>query len=149
VGAFACSLGLNFNPKVCDGVRQSYRTGNAVGRDSILSHASAAPILLDATPAGLVSYLNVKSGKYSAPGVLIPWHSIQYIEYFYASVSSTDRLRIKSARLYLAPGHLVPISEVSILRKANLPFGIDGSRNNGYRLGQHAFSERGNGFWQT
>jgi len=92
------------------------------------------PIMLDATPAGLVSYLNVKSGKYSAPGVLIPWHSIQHIEYYasaYASVSSADLLRIKSARLYLAPGHLVPIDEVSILRKMSLPFGIDGSRNTG------------------
>ena len=92
------------------------------------------PIMLDATPAGLVSYLNVKSGKYSAPGVLIPWHSIQHIEYYAsacASVSSTDLLRIKSARLYLAPGHLVPIDEVSILGKMSLPFGVDGSRNTG------------------
>ena len=92
------------------------------------------PIMLDATPAGLVSYLNVRSGKYSAPGVPIPWHSIQHIEYYattQASTASTNLLRIKSARLYLAPGHLVPIDEVSILRKVSLPFGIDGSRNMG------------------
>ena len=88
------------------------------------------PIMLDATSSGLVSYLNVKSGKYLASGVLIPWHSIQRIEY-YASISSNDHLRIKSARLYLAPGHLVPIDEVSILRRVSWPFGIDGSRNMG------------------
>ena len=77
------------------------------------------PIMLDATPAGLVSYLNVKSGKYSPPGVLIPWHSIQQIEYYATvsgGVSSTDLLRVKCARLYLVPGHVVPIDEVSILK---------------------------------
>jgi hypothetical protein len=88
------------------------------------------PIMLDATSAGLVSYLDVKSGKYSARGRLIPWHSIRQIE-FYSSVSGGNRLRIKSARLYLAPGHSVPINEVSILRKMSLPFGVDRSRNTG------------------
>src|SRR5579864_8158474 len=87
-------------------------------------------IMLDATPAGLVSYLDAKSGKYSAHGVLIPWPSIRHIE-FYSGVSSNDHLRIKSARLYLAPGHCVPISEVSILRKVSLPFGVDENRSKG------------------
>jgi len=107
------------------------------------------PIMLDATPAGLVSYLNVKSGKYSAPGVLIPWHSIQHIEYYAsacASVSSTDLLRIKSARLYLAPGHLVPIDEVSILRKMSLPIGIDASRNTGIDWENTVFLNAETGF---
>jgi len=87
-------------------------------------------IMLDATPAGLVSYLDAKSGKYSAHGLLIPWPSIRHIE-FYSGVSSNDHLRIKSARLYLAPGHCVPISEVSILRKVSSPFSVDGSRDTG------------------
>ena len=86
-------------------------------------------IMLDVTPAGLVSYLDAKSGKYSAHGVLIPWPSIRHIE-FYSGVSSNDHLRIESARLYLAPGHCVPISEVSILRKVSLPFVVE-SRNTG------------------
>jgi hypothetical protein len=90
------------------------------------------PIMLDATPAGLVSYLNAKSGKYSAHGLLIPWHSIRHIEFYSSdSYSGGDRLCIKSARLYLAPGHNVPIGELSILRKVGLPLDVDGSRNTG------------------
>ena len=88
------------------------------------------PITLDATASGLVTYLNVTSGRYSADGVLIPWHSINHIEFYSSSAYSFgNQLRVKSARLYLAPDHRVPISDVSILRKMSLPFGIDGSRN--------------------
>jgi hypothetical protein len=90
------------------------------------------PTMLDATQAGLVSYLNAGSGKYSAAGLLIPWHLIRRIDFYStAAASGTDRLRIRSARLSLVPDHRMPVGEVSILRSMRSPFGGSASLNTG------------------
>jgi hypothetical protein len=134
VGAFACSLRGVSHVASPDSVCRSYRTGNVAGHTGFHSNARTPTDYAGRNPGRSRFVLEGQVREYSAPGVLIPWHSIQHIEYYattQASTASTNLLRIKSARLYLAPGHLVPIDEVSILRKMSLPFGIDASRNTG------------------
>jgi hypothetical protein len=90
------------------------------------------PVMLEATSAGLISYVNAETGSYAANGVLIPWRQIREIAFFSGSVSSGgSRVRIKAARLSLVPGHGLPIGALSVVKRLTLPFGIDGSRNTG------------------
>ena len=58
-------------------------------------------------------------------GVLIPWRSIDRIE-FYVRVSGNDHFLIKCVRLYLTQGHRLPIGKLSVLRRPNPSFVITG-----------------------
>jgi len=104
----------------------------SVGTLAFIRMFAHPPTMLDATQAGLVSYVSARSGRYSAAGLLIPWNVIRRIDFYStAAAAGTDRLRIRSARLSLVPGHSMPIGEVSILRPMHSAFGGSASLNTG------------------
>jgi hypothetical protein len=84
------------------------------------------PVILEATPQGIVTYLDLRSHRYVDNGQLIPWQTILHIDY-YRTVDTImpegapGRFRVDTARLQLKPGHGLPLDSLSILKRLSFP----------------------------
>jgi hypothetical protein len=84
------------------------------------------PVILEATPEGILTYLDLKSHRYVDKGQLIPWQTILHIDY-YRTVDAimpegaSGRFRVDTARLQLKPGHGVSVDDLSILKRLSFP----------------------------
>ena len=87
---------------------------------------SRPPLMLEATPRGIQTYLDLKSHRYVADSQLIPWQTILHIDY-YRTVDAImpegarGRFRVDTARLQLKPGHGLPVESLSILQRLSFP----------------------------
>jgi hypothetical protein len=93
------------------------------------------PVILEATPEGILTYLDLKMHRYVDNGQLIPWHTILRIDYYRTvdaimSEGARGRFRVDTARLQLKPGHGLPIDDLSILTRLSFP-GPDVGDNTG------------------
>jgi hypothetical protein len=84
------------------------------------------PLMLEATPQGIQTYLDLKSHRYVANSQLIPWRAILHIDY-YRTVDAImpegarGRFHVDTARLQLKPGHGLPVESLSILQRLSFP----------------------------
>ena len=92
------------------------------------------PVILEATPQGILTYLDLKSHRYVDHSQLIAWQTILHIDYYRAYTITPegpkDLIRVDTARLQLKPGHGLPIDDLSILRRLSFPR-PDGGDNTG------------------
>jgi hypothetical protein len=84
------------------------------------------PLMLEATPRGILTYLDPKSHRYVNNSQLIPWQTILHIDYYRTvdaimSEGPGGRFRVDTARLQLKPGHALPIDSLSILTRLRFP----------------------------
>jgi hypothetical protein len=84
------------------------------------------PVMLEATPRGILTYLDLESHRYVDNSQLIPWHTILHIDY-YRTVDAImpegarGRFHVDTARLQLKPGHGLPVDRLSILKRLSFP----------------------------
>jgi hypothetical protein len=84
------------------------------------------PLMLEATPRGILTYLDLKSHRYVANSQLIPWQAVLHIDY-YRTVDAImpegarGRFHVDTARLQLKSGHGLPIDNLSILQRLSFP----------------------------
>lgn len=84
------------------------------------------PLILAATPRGILTYLDLKSHRYMDAGQMIPWQTIARIDY-YTTVNAImpegarGRFRVDTVRLQLKPGHGLNLDDLSILRPLSFP----------------------------
>jgi hypothetical protein len=90
------------------------------------------PLILEATPRGILTYLDLKSHRYVDNSQLIPWQTILHIDYYRAVTMGMPKglTRVDTARLHLKPGHGLPIDDLSILTRLSFPR-PDGGDNTG------------------
>jgi hypothetical protein len=80
------------------------------------------PVILEATPQGILTYLDMNAHRYVAHGQLIPWQRMLHIDYYRAVAFMPQGLtRVDTARLHLKPGHGLPIDDLSILTRRSFP----------------------------
>jgi hypothetical protein len=84
------------------------------------------PLMIEATPRGILTYLDLKSHRYVAESQLIPWQTILHIEYYMTvdaimPEGARGRFHVDTARLQLKPGHGLPIGDLSILQRLSFP----------------------------
>jgi hypothetical protein len=82
--------------------------------------------MLQATPRGILTYLDLKSHRYVDNSQLIPWQTILHIDYYRTidaimTEGARGRFRVQTARLQLKPGHGLPIDRLSILQRLSFP----------------------------
>ena len=101
------------------------------------------PLILEATPQGILTYLDLKSHRYVDTAQLLPWQKILHIDY-YSTVDaimpegSRGRFHVETARLQLKPGHGLPIDGLSILKPLSFPTS-DAGDNTGIDWGNTIF----------
>jgi hypothetical protein len=92
------------------------------------------PVILEATPQGILTYLDLRSHRYVDHSQLIAWQTILHIDYYKAvtimSEGPSGLIRVDTARLQLKPGHGLPIDDLSILTRLSFPR-PDGGDNTG------------------
>lgn len=82
--------------------------------------------MLEATPRGIQTYLDLKSHRYVNSSQLIPWQTVLHIDYYRTDNAimpegPRGRFHVDTARLQLKPGHGLPIDSLSILQRLSFP----------------------------
>ena len=92
-----------------------------VGTAYFIASMIRPPLMLQATPRGIQSYLDLKSHRYVADSQLIPWQTMLHIDYYKTAAMMPEgargRFHVDTVRLQLKPGHGLPIDDLSVLRR--------------------------------
>jgi hypothetical protein len=93
------------------------------------------PLILAATPRGILTYLDLNSHRYIDTGQVIPWQTIVHIDYYWTvnaimPEGARGQFRVDAVRLQLKPGHGLPVRELSILGPLSFPR-LDAGDNTG------------------